>query len=230
MCGVIGAWFLRVEDEGIDAVRRVILESQIRGKHATGVSYIQDGVIKTVKRPVPAEEFLEDFDLSDCINEDGGLYLIAHTRYSTSDIRYNQPISNGQLAIVHNGVISQESKDTWMYETETTNDSELVLKSFEINSHPLIDFPESSMAVCVLDAKEKTLRAFRNHERPLWYTTVVDGIIFTSTRDIALRSNLWGEPNQAEMFVDHCAGNGVVRGVRFSNISRLDKNMFVDQQ
>jgi asparagine synthetase B (glutamine-hydrolysing) len=106
-------------------------------------------------------------------------------------------------------VISQEPRDEWMYETETGNDSELILKSLENDSHPFIDFPNSSMAVCSIDYTKK-LTCFRNHERPLWYSTTEKGVIFTSTQDIANRAGL-DNPVKTKMLHNYTVENGVIK-------------------
>lgn len=194
MCGVIGASFKFVTDEDVKLVERVILESMIRGKHATGVTYLSDGKLTTIKSPVPADVFLRDNPVSYMVDKSNPdchrLRLIAHTRYSTSDLRYNQPFSNGQVAIVHNGVVSQEDMSEWKYKTETANDSELILRSVESGSDPLHDFPDASMAVVQL-TKEGLLIGYRNDARPLWYTNAVPrGKLFASTRDILVRAGI----------------------------------------
>ncbi len=198
-----------VEWEDLALVEHVFYESQIRGKHATGFSYVLNSKVRTIKEPIPVEDFFGIYNLSDFINEDGGLYIIGHTRYSTSDLKYNQPLSNKQISIAHNGVISQEPRDEWMYETETGNDSELILKSLENDSHPFIDFPNSSMAVCSIDYTKK-LTCFRNHERPLWYSTTEKGVIFTSTQDIANRAGL-DNPVKTKMLHNYTVENGVIK-------------------
>jgi glutamine phosphoribosylpyrophosphate amidotransferase len=209
MCGIIGIWMQNVEWEDLALVEHVFYESQIRGKHATGFSYVLNSKVRTIKEPIPVEDFFGIYNLSDFINEDGGLYIIGHTRYSTSDLKYNQPLSNKQISIAHNGVISQEPRDEWMYETETGNDSELILKSLENDSHPFIDFPNSSMAVCSIDYTKK-LTCFRNHERPLWYSTTEKGVIFTSTQDIANRAGL-DNPVKTKMLHNYTVENGVIK-------------------
>jgi len=115
--------------------------------------------------------------------------MIAHTRYSTSDLKYNQPLGNDRLAIVHNGVISQSNPKGWKKEfgltTKTTNDSELILQSLNAGEHPLNKF-KGSMAVCGI-SEDGELFAFRNSERPLWYQQFGNGVIFASTKDILWR-------------------------------------------
>ena len=189
MCGVIGASFTDVGAYEIELVENLILESRIRGRHATGVSYVKGGVVYTIKEHLPADEFLNKYAASDFIDDDGSLTMIGHTRYSTSSLEYNQPIGDKTLAIVHNGVISQEPKSQWPYECETDNDSELIYQCLLAGEHPLKQFPKSSQAVVVL-SQDKKIAAWRNGERPLHYSRIGHGIVFTSTSDIAQRAGI----------------------------------------
>jgi glutamine phosphoribosylpyrophosphate amidotransferase len=191
MCALFGCDLEEVTQDNIRTIQRIALESQVRGKHATGISYIGKNGLETITEPVCAQEFLNVYDISDCVSDDC-LTLIGHCRYSTSDIRYNQPLTNGSLAIVHNGVIEQSPPETWTkfgYELETTNDSELVLRAIENKEQPLKKFPEASMAV--LELRETgSMRYYRNGKRPLWKSEVENGFFLTSTKDIALRAGL----------------------------------------
>ena len=207
MCGVIGVSLTDVNKSDTELVREVFQQTMVRGKHATGVSYVKGGKVHTDKEGIPVTEFFQTRNIEDWINEDGGLYLIGHIRYSTSDLRYNQPFDNGTLSIAHNGVISQEDPSTWEYKCQTANDSELILRSLENDEHPLTKFYDRSMAVVTINS-DKVLSGFRNHERPLWKTQVSNGVIFTSTKDIAIRSNLTS-PQRCDMFVIHDYDNRV---------------------
>lgn len=193
MCGVLGIIIKDFNEQDYDLVRSLFIQSMIRGKHATGVSYTKNNKVHTIKDPIPAEQWIQNQNLENWRNEDGNLYCIGHIRYSTSDLRFNQPMSTDEIAIAHNGVISQESKDTWFekygYETETSNDSELILRALEKKENPLIKFCQASMAVCTID-NNKVITGFRNEARPLYYSHDSKSIIFTSTKDIAKRSNL----------------------------------------
>jgi glutamine phosphoribosylpyrophosphate amidotransferase len=193
MCGVLGITIENFNDEDGDLVRRLFQQSMIRGKHATGVSYVKDGSVVTIKEPIPAKQFINKQDISSWTNEDGNLYCIGHIRYSTSDLKYNQPMATKDLSIVHNGVISQESPETWEYaygyQTVTSNDSELILRALLNGDEPLTKFSPSSMAVCTID-KNKKLTAFRNEARPLYYYSDSRIAVFASTADILKRSGL----------------------------------------
>jgi glutamine phosphoribosylpyrophosphate amidotransferase len=194
MCGVLGIAIKNFNEGDYDLVRSLFIQSMIRGKHATGVSYVKNGRVNTVKDPIPANEWIKQQNLEEWKNEDGNLYCVGHVRYSTSDLRYNQPMATDLLAIAHNGVISQEAQETWIdhyeLETVTANDSELVLRALEKGKNPLTYFHPASMAVCSVDS-EKKLTAFRNEERPLYLCQDENIIIFDSTEDILKRSNLF---------------------------------------
>ena len=193
MCGVLGITIADFNERDYGIIRSLFQQSMIRGKHATGVSYVKNGKVHTIKEPIPADEFISKQNLENWRNEDGNLYCIGHIRYSTSDLRFNQPFATDELGVVHNGVISQEPPSTWRqlfgYETETANDSELVLRAMEKNENPLTVFNPASMAVCVVHA-DKKLSAFRNHERPLYYYSDDRVTIFASTKDILKRSGV----------------------------------------
>ena len=189
MCSVIGALIKNPKKEHFGMIRKVFLESRIRGLHATGMSILLNDKILTFKEPVPANKFIHLDDLEEMVNEDGNLYLIGHCRYSTSDLEFNQPIYNETCSIVHNGVITQELPEIWKelfgVACVTKNDSELVLHS----KSPLDEFSDSSIAACELHI-DKKLRVYRNGKRPLYLTNVQNGSIITSTRDISSRANI----------------------------------------
>lgn len=193
-----------------DKVKSVILQTSIRGLHATGVSYIKDAELVTIKRPIPASQFLleEMSDYSKFVNEDENLYLIAHCRYSTSDLEFNQPLSLKDVSIVHNGVITQTSPDTWKeqfgYDCETKNDSELLLRAVADNKNPFIEFGEPSIASCELH-RDKKLRFYRNGKRPLYYIEGDEFLIVSSTKDSLDRSEFNQQtPRLTLPFTNYC--------------------------
>ena len=191
MCGVIGVAIRDATKEDVALIYRLFTETEIRGKHATGMSFLSRNEFLTFRLGIPVQQFLDRIEMNHIIDHDGSIFMIGHIRYSTSDLRYNQPFYNENLSIVHNGVISQEDKSKWKYETETANDSELILRSYEHGKHPLEDFRPSSMAVWALHSNQ-VLEWYRNEARPLWYTKVPRGVIVTSTQDIARRAGLEG--------------------------------------
>lgn len=195
MCAVIGAIIQKPTRNDFDMLKRVFLESKIRGLHATGISFLPKWStgIETIKEPIPADKFIEKFmhndNLAEMVSNDGNLYMIGHCRYSTSDLEFNQPLSHADKSIVHNGVITQELPENWKelygYDCITKNDSELVLHSEDA----LREFSHMSMGVVELNTGKK-LRVYRNGKRPLYLTSLDNGVIITSTADIAKRAGL----------------------------------------
>jgi glutamine phosphoribosylpyrophosphate amidotransferase len=192
MCAIVGAYLEKPTASQIETLKRIFVESQIRGKHATGYSLLNNGRLFTQVAPLPAETFVQSH-FAEVQSGDHTLQLIGHARYSTSDLRYNQPLHIfDDLSIAHNGVIDQRSPVYWQefgYELSTSNDSELVYQCRHAGNEPLIEFPEASMAVTELSFSDG-LRWYRNSKRPLYYVKVPNGYFIMSTRDIAKRAGL----------------------------------------
>ena len=192
MCAIMGACLTAPTKKQLETLKQVFIESQIRGRHATGISVLTEEGVETTVEPVPAEEFVKTFDLTQFRGADN-FKLIGHCRYSTSDLRYNQPLHlSNRLSIVHNGVVTQDPPENWDrygYTLETSNDSELLLQSAAAGKEPLVEFPEASIAALELHSDGK-MRWYRNGKRPLYITTVSNGYFITSTKDIAMRAGL----------------------------------------
>jgi glutamine phosphoribosylpyrophosphate amidotransferase len=219
MCGVLAITIDEFNEGDHDLIRGLFRQSMIRGKHATGVSYVKNEIVNTIKEPIPADEFIKKQNLNSWRNEDGNLYCIGHIRYSTSDLNYNQPMASDELSIVHNGVITQEPKERWRnlfgFETETANDSELILRQLESGKgHPLKTFRPASMAVCTID-NDKVITAFRNEERPLYYYSDSRMTIFASTADILKRAGL-NNIEKTEMYRVYMAADFTLMSIGMS--------------
>ena len=180
MCAVVGAY--SKDKVNLELFQKVMLQSMIRGKHASGIAWNDNG--KLAYRVISeSANFLEFKNIETNM-------IIGHARYSTSDLNFNQPITSDKIAIVHNGVISQENPDTWKaiysYDFKTRNDSEIILRSYENKKHPLQ--LNGSIATIILDMRDKpTILFFRNEQRPLYYSTDKD-IYIASTKNILERS------------------------------------------
>lgn len=195
MCGIIGVYCKHTESNK-DKIRKLFYFSRIRGRHASGFAYhVSHQHLRTITKPIPIDQLIPTFEehWESMRNEDGWVRLIAHARYSTSDIRYNQPIQVGTVAIVHNGVISQEDPSQWsgLYRVycETSNDSEILLRTvINCGIQGAVDsLSDASIAAIVLEASGK-MYCLRNGRRPLWRVRDTEGEFYASTRDILLRS------------------------------------------
>lgn len=191
MCAVIGAYLPSATKEGLSIVKRLFAESEIRGLHATGLSFYQDGQIHTIRDTIRGSDFFKKYDLEHML--DGKeLRLIGHCRYSTSDLEFNQPILNETHSLVHNGVISQEEPERWKevfgYDFQTRNDSEILLHSIA-SGDSLERWKKVSVSCCYMD-KQGDVYAYRNGKRPLYYSFTKLGVFVASTRDIMTRSSI----------------------------------------
>lgn len=229
MCGILGISVPKVTAQDIILFEAILRELRIRGLHATGMSWLEGGVIQTIKEPIGADRFLEKYSLVDCVEGDGSLNLIAHTRYSTSDLHFNQPIADSTLSIVHNGVISQELPENWpkLYRAigicETSNDTELLFRTVQALGDPLIEWADSSIAALELHW-DGTLRAYRNGRRPLYMSHIIDrgigngykGYIFTSTIDALKRADsddMIGDIVELPSNVYHSVSDGIALSI-----------------
>ena len=189
MCAVIGVDITNPTSNDFDLVRNVFLESKIRGLHATGMTVLFGGKLKTFIEPVSADRF-SCLDNLESLCDGNSLKLIGHCRYSTSDLEYNQPLYNKDVAIVHNGVISQELPENWekLYgiTTKTKNDSELLLHT--VADNPLVLWADASISAIELH-RNGVMKYYRNGKRPLYKTELKNGYILTSTKDIMKRAS-----------------------------------------
>ena len=190
MCGLVGV--VAVDKTlGSEVLQNLLRLSAVRGLHATGVAWVTEDSILADVRGVPASEYCSRMPLFETKN----LIAIGHCRYSTSGGKQHQPIVNGDLAIAHNGVVSQEPAVAWgtLYglQARTDNDSELLLHSRDRNSHPLSSWPDASIAAVEVD-KSGALRAYRNGKRPLYLASLPGLTAVASTKDILLRAGISG--------------------------------------
>lgn len=188
MCGIVGMVSVENDKECFSFFKELLKESQIRGKHATGISFYKGNKLITIKSKEPAEKFIKGLNFVSYSN-----FYLGHTRYSTSDLRFNQPINENNISLAHNGVLTQSDPKDWFkefnYTTKTENDSELLLKFIEKENIKDVfkKFTKSSISAGII--KDKTLFQFRNTKRPLWLIKFkshnkIRCLIFCSTLDI----------------------------------------------
>lgn len=141
VCGIVGMKLLNQDHakEAMAFVEQLLIQSEIRGKHATGFATLSrkgtGHVVSVTKNSIPASEFVKSSNWR-VLHTLPPRALIAHTRYSTSgdwkENDNNQPISLGCLAIVHNGLVSMATRPEYEPEYEvscrTDNDSEIILQ------------------------------------------------------------------------------------------------------
>ena len=114
MCAIFGFVNYRrslSRSEMKELINRLSVESEVRGKDATGIAYVKHGELKVFKRAKPAHK-VKLYVPEDTVT------LTGHTRMTTQgDARYiynNHPFTgktaDGSFALCHNGVLYNDSQ------------------------------------------------------------------------------------------------------------------------
>lgn len=199
--------------KAIPLFEAMLVQSQIRGKHATGVSWVSENKVKIFKSPVPAKDFIGTLKWLQV----AGTYpteMIGHCRYSTSG-QDHQPVGIPGMSLVHNGIVSMGDKVAierqYDVKIESDNDSEIILRKMndayegqqfeamagefdEVDAlawglRDLYDHGTPIYALATLDEQRQILMA-RDHVRPLWFYYIKEWELmgFASTEDIIRRT------------------------------------------
>lgn len=115
MCAIYG--FLQYGKKGLSnrmlrkLIKNLSIEAEVRGTHATGISYVKNGKVETYKQPKPAHEVKLKFPKKTRA-------VIGHTRYTTQGDQkfnynnhpFNGECHDGEFALAHNGVIWNDTE------------------------------------------------------------------------------------------------------------------------
>lgn len=202
MCGIFGAIIIKPTERDFDRIESLFLNLKSRGTHATGCAWVKNGKIHIEKETVPAEIFVDCIlRLDQMVNEDGNLYMLGHTRWTTSNIFDHQPIGDDRHAIAHNGIVTNEPKERWKelfgLDTVSENDSELIYSQLHSNPsvHPLERFEKATLGVVELTAR-KSIYGYRNYGRPLAISyNPRKYAVFASTYEALIDSEFGHEPD-----------------------------------
>ncbi|GGI89086.1 glutamine--fructose-6-phosphate aminotransferase [isomerizing] [Shewanella hanedai] len=139
MCGIVGAVAQRdVAEILVEGLKRL----EYRGYDSAGVAVIQNGELKTTRRVGKVQELSAALDVSPLTGGTG----IAHTRWAThgepSERNAHPHQSEGDIAVVHNGIIENHNKLREMlkglgYSFASDTDTEVIchLVHHELKSH-----------------------------------------------------------------------------------------------
>lgn len=116
MCGICGIRRFGSEPISSEQIRILLIGNERRGNQATGVALQQaDGSIQVFKDNEPANRFVLDNDFGKFLDENlrnDTLTFIGHTRAATKGSpavpKNNHPMWDGKVAVIHNGVISND--------------------------------------------------------------------------------------------------------------------------
>ncbi len=127
MCGVFG--FISKNGKGPDVPRlkRIARVTEIRGRHAFGLAWENDGQVETFKRPGAASSCLSDLG-----RVRGSQAVIGHCRWATNgvpeDNANNHPHHVGKGWLIHNGRVGNylELVEQFDLDIQTECDSEVL--------------------------------------------------------------------------------------------------------
>lgn len=184
MCAIIGFLSKNPNQEAIQTLKKLFVESKIRGMHAYGYATPQ----KTNKSH-SLKTLIESIDKPNI--------LIGHCRYSTSgdylDHNNNQPLKYLDESMVFNGVIDMRTKPemekAYQIQMTSDNDGEIMLQNN--NRQQLL---QSHISFAGLFLKGNKMIAMRNGNRPAYWAQKYDSIYVGSTADIMRRALLKPEP------------------------------------
>lgn len=187
MCAIVGFISLNPSLDAINTLKKLFIESKIRGMHAYGYAAID-------KQPV-VEKSNTLKPLLDKINKPKA--LIGHCRYSTSgdylNMANNQPLQYQDEYLVFNGVIDMGTKSEMEQKYGITmsceNDGEIMLQKREREA-----FLHEKISFAGLTLSKDKITFLRNENRPAYMARKYDSIFIGSTADILRRCLLNPEP------------------------------------
>jgi predicted glutamine amidotransferase len=116
MCGICGIRRFGPEPINAEQLKVLLIGNERRGNQATGVAFQQaDGSVQVHKNDEPATRFVADPSFSAFLEQNlrpDTLTVIGHTRAATkghpSKNKNNHPMWDGKVALVHNGMVSND--------------------------------------------------------------------------------------------------------------------------
>ncbi len=215
MCGLAGILIKkspkrRVRDVKTltDIFTRLLVLSEHRGPHATGVAWVKrDGSMAVAKAPLPARQFVETAAYRDCLAGVNAhtTILMGHTRWPTRGSEHN-PDNNhpliGEIALTHNGHISNADALFRRHNLHRVAqvDSEILLRLAEKHTSPAgIDVPSYLHALegctgriaavlVALVRPEQVLLLRGNMPIILWYHPGLKALAYASEEAILHRA------------------------------------------
>jgi len=153
MCGIFGYIVKNgaySHQKNIDVVKKLFLLSESRGKEASGFAIKKADKIIVHKNPYPAHVLLKSKAFNDAFTDriQQDICFIGHSRLVTNGQEIfntnNQPVVKDGMAVIHNGIIVNQSQLWNKYGIEnrkTDLDSELIpflIKTFIDEKHTLL--------------------------------------------------------------------------------------------
>lgn len=209
MCGI---WGVMSTDKNLHnsdkkaIIDKLFLLSESRGKESTGLACFNDDGIALFKDTIRAGQFIKSDQykkfIEKYISDKEKLSVIGHVRLETNGSSFEavncHPIQKSQKAVVHDGIIVNESA-VWEkhpeWSRETGPDSEIIINHLWYGSNNGSAIYESLnccfqeiygiTSICGLDKENNTLFAATNNGSLYYYVTQNNKtVIFASERNI----------------------------------------------
>lgn len=187
MCGLVGAYGnITINSE--DAVQLLLHFDYLRGKHSTGVAYIdmdlsqkwEDEVVifKALGGPWNLySKYKEEFTSSGVYKKPCNL-IIGHNRHATQgEINEDNahPFELGDIVGAHNGTVSKFSLYDFDGHKKFAIDSQMILNELNFRTlQGVWDDADGAIALSYFDRRDQSLNLTRNKERTLYYTYAQD--------------------------------------------------------
>ena len=157
-------------------VKKLLLELQSRGEHATGVAALHLDSEDIIKGPLKADEFVltEKFNKFMDDNKDAKAFML-HTRAATQGDPQininNHPIISRNYIVIHNGMIRDDAEEvlnelpdevTCLWDKQVEVDSYIINKVCEIYGPKAVSSIEGTIATVIYDRKRKNIWFYSN--------------------------------------------------------------------
>ena len=200
MCGIAGYFCFGKKRPEKRILNNLLEETQIRGKDATGISFIKGKALHVIKAAQSASKFVESNEEWLALEESKlPKYMIMHTRYKTkgdqANNMNNHPVFRDGLALVHNGGISNDDDlyDEFKFSRDAQVDTEAILALLEDKKDEgwsgmkeQVSKLRGSFAVAAIDTRQPNSICFFRHTNPIEFAIDEENDIlyFASTENI----------------------------------------------
>ena len=199
MCGIAGYFCFGDKKPPKSVVNSLLIESKSRGEDSTGVTFIEDDVLRVIKSSQDAEQFVnenEEWSALEVLPRYMAMHCRKTTRGSTANNMNNHPVFRDGLALVHNGTISNDTElyKEFGFKRDGEVDTEVILALLESERAEAnwecraktFNLLEGTFAIAAIDTVLPDTMCFARHDRPLWFAVDVedDILYFGSTKDI----------------------------------------------
>lgn len=198
MCGIYGYKGKVIEKKKklvTKLMKRLAIETEVRGIHSTGYFAVNDEYVYTEKDTCKASEFVKDSFIKKRIVDDNCSIFIGHNRNASIGkiSRVNaHPFSSDNYTMVHNGTVKENDLLLEKYKVKSklkgTTDSETILKILDKTKNLKKVLTEiSCYSLVIYDHEKDKLFFARDHMRPLYvadFRKMLGIWVFASTKKI----------------------------------------------